>query len=53
MDAPIKVFGSGIRTFMFQTRIDLFATNFNTQFGKYAGFKPDPGAMYIDAFSID
>ena len=53
MDAPIKVFGSGIRKFMFQTRIDLFATNFNTQFGKYAEFKPDPGAMYIDAFSID
>ena len=33
--------------------IDLFATNFNTQFDKYAEFKPDPGAMYIDAFSID
>ena len=28
-------------------------TNINTQFGKYAAFRPNPGAMYIDAFSID
>ena len=37
----------------FKPEIDLFATNINTQFGKYAAFRPDPGAMYIDAFSID
>ena len=33
--------------------IDLFATNINTQFGKHAAFRLDPGTMYIDAFSID
>ena len=37
----------------FKSEIDLFATNINTQFGKYAAFRADPGAMYIDAFSID
>ena len=37
----------------FKPEIDLFATNINTQFAKYAVFRPDPGAMYIDAFSID
>ena len=37
----------------FKPEIDLFATNINTQFGKYAAFRPDLGAMYIDAFSID
>ena len=37
----------------FKPEIDLFATNINTQFGKYAAFRPDPGAMYIDAFSTD
>ena len=28
-------------------------TNINTQFGKYAAFRPNPGAMCIDSFSID
>ena len=37
----------------FKPEINLFATNINTQFGKYAAFTPDPRAMYIDAFSID
>ena len=37
----------------FKPETDLFATNINTQFGKYAAFRPDPVAMYIDAFSID
>ena len=32
--------------------IDIFATNINTQFGKYAAFRPDLGAMYIDTFCI-
>ena len=47
MDAPTKGFESGIRTFEFQARNRLFATNINTQFGKYAAFRPDPGAMYV------
>ena len=37
----------------FKPEIDLFVTNINTQFGKYAAFWSDRGAMYIDAFSID
>ena len=37
----------------FEPEIDLFATNINTQLGIYSAFGPDPGAMYIDAFSID
>ena len=53
MDAPIKVFDSGISTFRFQTRNRSIATNINTQFSKYAAFRPDPGAMYIDGFGID
>ena len=53
MDAPIKGFESDIITHYFKPEIDLFATNINTQFGKYAAFRLDPGAMYIDTFSID
>ena len=37
----------------FKPEIDLFATNINIQFGKYAAFRPDPGEVYIDTFSID
>ena len=33
--------------------IDLFSTNINTQFGKYAAFRPDPGVTCIDASSFD
>ena len=36
----------------FKPEIDLFATNINTQFRKYAAFMLDPGAMYIRVFSI-
>ena len=37
----------------FDAEINLFASNINTKFGKYADFRPDPGAMYIDGFSTD
>ena len=37
----------------FKPEIDLFTTNINTQIGKYAVFRPDPGAMFIDKFNID
>ena len=36
----------------FKPEIDLFSTDINTPFGKYASFRPDPGSMYIDAFRI-
>ena len=37
----------------FKTETDLFATNINTQFGKYAAFRTYQGPLYINAFSID
>ena len=48
-----KVWNLALEHICFKAEIDLFATNINTQFVKYAAFRPDPGAMYIDAFSID
>ena len=48
-----KVLNLALEHLGFKLEIDLFATNINTQFGKYASFRPDPGAMYIDRFSID
>ena len=33
--------------------IDLFATRLNKQIPKYVAWKPDPGALFIDAFSGD
>ena len=37
----------------FKPEIDLFATNINAKFSKYAAFLPDPRAMYIDALNTD
>ena len=48
-----KFLNLAVERLCFKPEIDLFATNINTQFGKYAAFRPDPGAMYTDAFSID
>ena len=48
-----KFLNLGLEHLCFKLEIDLFATNINTKFGKYATFRPDLEAMYIDAFSID
>ena len=48
-----KLLNLALENLCFKPEIDPLATNINTQFGKYAAFRPDPGAMYIDAFSID
>ena len=48
-----RVLNLALEHLCFKLEIDLFATNINTQFGKYATFRPDPGAMYIDSFNID
>ena len=48
-----KFLNLALKHFCFKPEIDLFATNINTQFGKYAVLRPDPGTMCIDAFSID
>lgn len=34
----------------FKPDIDLFASRLNKQFAKYCSYKPDPGALHIDAF---
>ena len=49
----LKVLNLALEHLSVKPEIDLFATNINTQFGKYAAFRPDPGAICIDAFSID
>ena len=36
----------------FTPEIDLFASRINCQFPQYVAYRPDPGAMAIDAFSI-
>ena len=36
----------------FKPEIDLFASRLNKQFSEYCSFRPDPDALYIDAFSI-
>lgn len=33
--------------------IDLFASRLNNQFPQYVSFKPDPGAVAVDAFSLN
>ena len=48
-----KFLNLALERLCFKPEIDLFATNINKQFGKYAAFRPDPGATYIAAFSID
>ena len=49
----LKFLNLALEHLFFKQEIDLFATNINTQFGKYAAFRPDPGAMSVYAFSID
>ena len=36
----------------FKPDIDLFASRINKQYDKYVAFRPDPNALYIDAFTI-
>lgn len=37
----------------FCPEIDLFASRLNSQFTHYVAYRPDPGAVAIDAFSLD
>ena len=48
-----KFLNMAIEHLCFKPEIDLFAININKQFGKYAAFRPNPGAIYIDAFRIN
>ena len=49
----LKFLNLALKYLYFKPEMHLFASNINTQFAKYAAFRPDPRAMYIDAFSID
>ena len=51
MDAP-KFLNMALENLWFKPEIDPFAQNINTQFGKYAAFRPDPKAMYLALFDI-
>ena len=53
MDLQSKFLNLALEHLCFKPEIDLIATNIKRQLGKYAAFRPDPGAIYIDAFSID
>ena len=48
-----KFLNLALEYLFFNLEIHLFATNINTQFGKYAVFRPYPRAIYINAFNID
>ena len=37
----------------FKPDIDLFTTQINSQYSDYVAYRPDPGAKFIDAFTID
>ena len=37
----------------FSPEIDLFPSRLNAQFTRYVAYRPDPGAVAIDAFSLD
>ena len=47
-----KLFNLELEHLYLKPEIDLFATNINAKFSEYAAFRPDPRAMYIDAFNI-
>ena len=41
-----------LQKLQFTPEIDLFASRINCQFPQYVAYRPDPGAVAIDAFSI-
>ncbi len=48
-----NIFNKIMNRFGITPNIDLFATRINTQMPVYASFQPDPGAKYINAFTLD
>ncbi len=48
-----NVLRSCLQHFNLSPNIDLFATRLNAQFPCFISFKPDPGAMAVDAFTLD
>ena len=48
-----KILNLALEYLCFKPEIDPYVTNINTQSDKYSAFRPDPGTIYINAFSID
>ena len=42
-----------LNTLDYLPEVDLFASRINAQFSHYVSFRPDPGAMAIDALTMD
>ena len=42
-----------LKTLRFTPDIDIFASRLNAQFPRYVAYRPDPGAVAIDAFTIN
>jgi hypothetical protein len=47
-----KVFRNIIQLLKFQPSIDIFASRLNNQLKDYISFRPDPGAIHVDAFTV-
>ena len=47
-----EIFSSAVRLLGFTPTIDLFASRANTQLPEFISFTPQPGAKFVDAFSI-
>ena len=47
-----ELFDAGINRLLVHPDIDLFASRLNYQLKPYVSFKPDPGALAVDAFTL-
>ena len=47
-----SVLHEALRKIKFEPDIDLFASRLNHQFETYCSYRPDPGAVFVDAFSV-
>lgn len=47
-----ELFKKGSRSLSVKPEIDLFASRLNHRLNQYVSYKPDPGAIAVDAFTI-
>ena len=48
-----ELLSKSLKTLNFTPEIDMFASRINAQFARYVAYRPDPGAVAVDAFSIN
>ena len=48
-----ELLSKSLKTLNFTPEIDMFASRINAQFRRYVAYRPDPGAVAVDAFSIN